>query len=167
MRCGFYPGSFDPPTLGHFDIIGRGLALFDRLIVGIGIHPSKTPMFTEAERMAMLKEEFDRLGAGDRGEVFLFRGLTVDAAQQNGAQFILRGIRDATDLGYEARLFGMNRTMAPDIETVFLAASPGTAHITATLVRQIASLGGDVSPFVSQAVLQRVKDKVCCSMNVA
>ena len=161
MRCGFYPGSFDPPTLGHFDIINRGLALFDRLVVGIGVHPSKTPMFTEAERIAMLKEELDRLGAAARCEVILFRGLTVDAARENGAQFILRGIRDAADLGYEAQLFGMNRTMAPDIETVFLAASPGTAHITATLVRQIASLGGDISPFVSPAVLQRIKDKLC------
>lgn len=160
MQCGFYPGSFDPPTLGHFDIIGRGLALFDRLVVGIGVHPSKTPMFTEAERVAMLKDEFDRLGAGDRGEVILFRGLTVDGARQCGARFILRGIRDSADLGYEAQLFGMNRTMAPDIETVFLAASPGTAHITATLVRQIASLGGDISPFVSPTVLRRVKDKV-------
>jgi pantetheine-phosphate adenylyltransferase len=160
MRCGFYPGSFDPPTLGHFDIMKRGLRLFDRLVVGIGVHPSKTPMFTEAERVAMLKEELERLGALERGQVVLFRGLTVDAARQNGAGFILRGIRDAADLGYEAQLFGMNRTMAPDIETVFLAASPGTAHITATLVRQIANLSGDVSLFVSQAVLQRVKDKV-------
>jgi pantetheine-phosphate adenylyltransferase len=160
MRCGFYPGSFDPPTLGHFDIMKRGLRLFDRLVVGIGVHPSKTPMFTEAERAAMLKEELERLGALERGQVVLFRGLTVDAARQNGAGFILRGIRDAADLGYEAQLFGMNRTMAPDIETVFLAASPGTAHITATLVRQIANLSGDVSLFVSQPVLQRVKDKV-------
>jgi len=160
MHCGFYPGSFDPPTLGHFDIMKRGLGLFDRLVVGIGVHPSKTPMFTEAERVAMLREELERLGAEERGQVVLFRGLTVDAARQNGAEFILRGIRDAADLGYEAQLFGMNRTMAPDIETVFLAASPGVAHITATLVRQIANLGGDVSPFVSQPVLQRVKDKV-------
>ena len=162
MRCGFYPGSFDPPTLGHFDIMKRGLRLFDRLIVGIGVHPSKTPMFTEAERVAMLKEELERLGAVGRSQVVLFRGLTVDAARLNGAEFILRGIRDAADLGYEAQLFGMNRTMAPDIETVFLAASPGAAHITATLVRQIANLSGDVSPFVSQPVLQRVKDKVDC-----
>ena len=160
MRCGFYPGSFDPPTLGHFDIMKRGLRLFDRLVVGIGVHPSKTPMFTEAERAAMLKQELERLGALERGQVVLFRGLTVDAARQNGVGFILRGIRDAADLGYEAQLFGMNRTMAPDIETVFLAASPGTAHITATLVRQIANLSGDVSLFVSQPVLQRVKDKV-------
>ncbi|MFY9874034.1 MAG: pantetheine-phosphate adenylyltransferase [Rhodomicrobium sp.] len=162
MRCGFYPGSFDPPTLGHFDIMKRGLRLFDRLVVGIGVHPSKTPMFTEAERVAMLREELERLGAVERGQVVLFRGLTVDAARQNGADFILRGLRDAADLGYEAQLFGMNRTMAPEIETVFLAASPGTAHITATLVRQIANLSGDVSPFVSQPVLQRVKDKVDC-----
>ena len=160
MRCGFYPGSFDPPTLGHFDIMKRGLRLFDQLVVGIGVHPSKTPMFTEAERVTMLREELERLGAVERGQVVLFRGLTVDAARQNGAEFILRGLRDAADLGYEAQLFGMNRTMAPDIETVFLAASPGTAHITATLVRQIANLGGDVSPFVSPPVLQRVKDKV-------
>jgi pantetheine-phosphate adenylyltransferase len=103
----------------------------------------------------------DRLGAAARCEVILFRGLTVDAARENGAQFILRGIRDAADFGYEAQLFGMNRNMAPDIETVFLAASPGTAHITATLVRQIANLGGDVSPFVAAAVLQRVKNKLC------
>jgi pantetheine-phosphate adenylyltransferase len=160
MRCGFYPGSFDPPTLGHFDIMKRGLRLFDQLVVGIGVHPSKTPMFTEAERVAMLREELERLGAVERGQVVLFRGLTVDAARQNGAEFILRGLRDAADLGYEAQLFGMNRTMAPDIETVFLAASPGTAHITATLIRQIANLSGDVSPFVSPLVLQRVKDKV-------
>jgi pantetheine-phosphate adenylyltransferase len=160
MRCGFYPGSFDPPTLGHFDIVNRGLTLFGRLVVGIGVHPAKTPMFTDEERVAMLREEIERLGAADRGEVVLFRGLTIDAARKNGAQFILRGLRDAADLGYEVQLFGMNRTMAPDIETVFLTASPGTAHITATLVRQIASLGGDVSPFVSLPVLQRIKDKV-------
>ena len=160
MRCGFYPGSFDPPTLGHFDIVARGLGLFDKLVVGIGVHPSKKPMFSDEERVAMLKEELERLGAAGRSDVVLFQGLTVDAARQNGAGFILRGIRDAADLGYEVQLFGMNRTMAPDIETVFLAAAPGTGHITATLVRQIASLGGDVSSFVSPGVLQKVKDKV-------
>jgi pantetheine-phosphate adenylyltransferase len=161
MRCGFYPGSFDPPTLGHRDIISRGLGLFDRLIVGVGVHPSKAPMFSDAERVAMLKDELDSLGASARSDVVLFQGLTVDAARQNGALSILRGLRDAADLGYEMQLFGMNKGMAPDIETVFLAASPGTAHITSTLVRQIASLKGDVSAFVSPKVLLRVKDKVC------
>jgi pantetheine-phosphate adenylyltransferase len=160
MRCSFYPGSFDPPTLGHRDIISRGLALFDRLVVGVGVHPSKAPMFTEAERVTMLKDELESFGAGTRGEVVLFQGLTVDAARKHGAQFILRGLRDGADLGYEMQLFGMNRSMAPDIETVFLTASPGTAHVTSTLVRQIATLGGDVSPFVSPSVLQRIKDKL-------
>lgn len=159
MRCGFYSGSFDPPTLGHRDIMNRGLALFDRLVVGVGIHPSKAPMFGDADRIAMLHQELDSLDARGRSDVVLFQGLTVDAARKNEARFILRGIRDAVDLGYEMQLSGMNRGLAPDIETVFLAASPGTAHITATLVRQIASLGGDVSPFVSPAVLQRIKDK--------
>lgn len=160
MRCGFYPGSFDPPTLGHRDIMSRGLGLFDRLIVGVGVHPSKAPMFSDAERVAMLKDELDSLGASARSDVVLFQGLTVDAARKNGALSILRGLRDAADLGYEMQLFGMNKGMAADIETVFLAASPGTAHITSTLVRQIASLKGDVSAFVSPLVLKRVKDKV-------
>ncbi len=160
MRCGFYPGSFDPPTLGHRDIMGRGLGLFDRLVVGVGVHPSKAPLFTDAERVTMLKDELENLGAGARGEVVLFQGLTVEAARTHGAQAMLRGLRDAADLGYEMQLFGMNKGMAPDIETVFLAASPGTAHITATLVRQIAKLGGDVSPFVSLSVLRQINDKI-------
>jgi pantetheine-phosphate adenylyltransferase len=160
MRCGFYPGSFDPPTLGHSDIVSRGLGLFDRFVVGIGIHPSKRPMFSELERVAMLTDEIESLGGATRGEVVLFQGLTVDAARKHGARFILRGLRDGADLGYEMQLFGMNRSMAPDIETVFLTASPVTAHITSTLVRQIATLGGDISPFVSPHVLQRMKDKL-------
>src|SRR5579883_2594333 len=100
MRCAFYPGSFDPPTLGHRDIIRRGLNLFDRLVIGIGIHPSKAPMFTDAERAAMLREELADLGGEGQAEVTLFSGLTVDAARQHGAQFLLRGLRDASDLGY-------------------------------------------------------------------
>ncbi len=160
MRCAFYPGSFDPPTLGHRDIIRRGLNLFDRLVIGIGIHPSKAPMFTDAERAAMLREELADLGGEGQAEVTLFSGLTVDAARQHGAQFLLRGLRDASDLGYEMQLAGTNRQLAPDVETVFLAASPGTAHITATLVRQIAKLGGDVSHFVPPAVLRCINAKV-------
>jgi pantetheine-phosphate adenylyltransferase len=160
MNCGFYPGSFDPPTLGHRDIMNRGLGLFDRLVVGIGVHPTKAPMFSPAERVAMLKDELERLGAGTRGEVVLFQGLTIDAARENGAQAILRGLRDGADLGYEMQLFGMNKAMAPDIETVFLAASPGIAHITSTLVRQIASFGGDVSSFLSPSILPLINDRV-------
>ncbi|MGA7327425.1 MAG: pantetheine-phosphate adenylyltransferase [Rhodomicrobium sp.] len=159
MRCGFYPGSFDPPTLGHRDIISRGLKAFDRLVVGIGVHPTKAPMFTDEERVAMLQEEFVDLTAGSRAEAVLFRGLTVDAAREHGAGWILRGLRDSGDFEYEMQLARMNSQLAPDIETVFLAASPATVHITATLVRQIASFGGNVSPFVSGPVLKRIKDK--------
>ncbi len=87
MRCGFYPGSFDPPTLGHRDVMSRGLNLFDRLVIGVGVHPSKAPLFTDAERIAMLKGELDSLGAEDRGDVVLFQGLTVDAARLRNAAF--------------------------------------------------------------------------------
>ncbi len=159
MRCGFYPGTFDPPTLGHRDILRRGLKIFDKLVAGIGVHPSKAPMFTADERVAMLKEELQSFGAGSRAEVVLFQGLTVDAARDYGAQCIIRGLRDGGDFNYEMQMSGMNAQLAPDIETVFVAASPGTAHITGTLVRQIASLGGDVSSFVSPAVVYRIRQK--------
>ncbi len=108
----------------------------------------------------MLEQEMRDLGAEGRGEVVLFQGLSVEAARKHGAQCIVRGLRDMGDLGYEMQLSGMNGELAPDIETVFLAASPGTAHITATLVRQIAHLGGDVSRFVSPAVLDRIQEKL-------
>src|SRR5262244_2889783 len=101
MRCGFYPGSFDPPTLGHSDIIRRSLKIFDRLVVGIGVHPSKAPMFADNERVAMLEEEFLRLGTGNRADAVLFRGLTVEAARMHGARCIIRGLRNTGDLNYE------------------------------------------------------------------
>jgi pantetheine-phosphate adenylyltransferase len=165
MRSAFYPGSFDPPTLGHRDIIRRGLELFDRVIVGIGVHPSKTPMFSDAERLEMLAEELTSLGASGRGEARLFKGLTVEAARKFEARWILRGLRDSADFSYEMQLAGMNGQMAPEVETVFLAASPGTAHIASTLIRQISSLGGDVSPFVSPGVLRRIQNKLALSPN--
>jgi pantetheine-phosphate adenylyltransferase len=158
-HCAFYPGSFDPPTLGHVAIISRGLKLFDRLVVGIGVHPTKSPLFSEQERLEMLRETFRGVAGGDRADAVLFQGLTVEAARKHGTNCILRGLRDAADLTYEMQLAGMNAQLAPSIETVFVAASPGTAHITATLVRQIASLGGDVSSFVSQDVLKRIQVK--------
>ena len=111
------------------------------------------------ERADMLREELDRLGGEGCSEVVLFQGLTVDAARKHGAKAILRGLRGASDFDYEMQMAGMNATLAPDIETVFLGASPGAGHITATLVRQIAKLGGDVSPFVSDEVALRIKDK--------
>jgi pantetheine-phosphate adenylyltransferase len=160
-RIGFYSGSFDPVTLGHADVIANAAALVDRLAIGIGVHPGKAPMFTVEERIAMLQEEARTLvPAGTEIEVVTFAGLTVDAAKAAGANVIFRGLRDSTDFDYEMQMAGMNRAMAPGVQTVFLPAGPGVRHITATLVRQIAMMGGNVNHFVSPAVAKKLKDKV-------
>lgn len=160
-RIGFYSGSFDPVTLGHVDVMRRALALVDKLVIGIGVHPGKTPLFTVAERTAMLKAE-TKVASKEFGatiEVVTFDGLVVDAARKAGARAIFRGLRDATDFDYEMQMSGMNGAMADDIDTVFLPASPDVRHITATLVRQIALMGGDVKHFVSRDVAKALKAK--------
>ncbi len=160
-RIGFYSGSFDPVTLGHVDVLRRALALVDKLVIGIGVHPGKTPLFSVAERTAMLKAE-GRAAAKEFGatiEVVTFDRLVVDAARESGASTIFRGLRDATDFDYEMQMAGMNGEMAGDIDTVFLPASPEVRHITATLVRQIALMGGDVKHFVSRDVARALKAK--------
>lgn len=157
-RTAFYAGSFDPVTNGHIDIITRAARLFDRLVIGVGVHHGKPPLFSWRERVEMLTEEARRIGGGI--EVTTFDKLAVDAAQAHEAIAIIRGLRDATDFDYEMQMAGMNGTMAPGLETVFLGASPGARHITATLVRQIAAMGGDVSPFVPAAVALRLKRKI-------
>ena len=159
-RTGFYSGSFDPVTSGHADVIARALQLVDKLVIGIGVHPGKAPLFTVDERIDMLKRETAPLLAkGGTVEVVTFAGLTIDAARDAGAVVIFRGLRDATDFDYEMQMCGMNGAMAPSIGTVFLPASPGVRHITATLVRQIAQMGGDVSKFVSADVAGRLASK--------
>ena len=159
-RTGFYSGSFDPVTLGHEDVIARALHLVDRLVIGIGIHPGKTPMFTVDERIAMLRTEAARIAPpGATVDVVTFAGLTVDAARDAGATVIFRGLRDGTDFDYEIQMCGMNGAMAPTISTVFLPSSPGVRHITATLVRQIAQMGGNVSSFVSPTVANQLTAK--------
>lgn len=160
-RTGFYSGSFDPVTLGHVDVIRRSLKLVDTLVIGIGVHPGKAPMFTVDERREMLDREAGPLAkdAGSKIKVVTFAGLTVDAAREAGASAIFRGLRDSTDFDYEMQMCGMNGAMADDIDTVFLPASPSVRHITATLVRQIAMMGGDVSDFVSRDVARRLKAK--------
>jgi pantetheine-phosphate adenylyltransferase len=161
-RIGFYSGSFDPVTYGHTDIIGRSLGLVDELVVGIGVHHGKVPLFSAEERIAMLEAEARTIvrkhGGGIR--VATFSGLVVEAAREHGASLIVRGLRDGTDFDYEMQMAGMNGTMTPEIETVFLPASPEVRHIAASLVRQIAGMGGDVSPFVPPAVARRLKSKV-------
>ena len=159
-RTGFYSGSFDPVTLGHADVIARALQLVDKLVIGIGVHPGKAPLFTVDERIAMIRAEAGALArSSDAIEVVTFAGLTVDAARHAGANVIFRGLRDTTDFDYEMQMAGMNGAMAPDIGTVFLPASPGVRHITGTLVRQIALMGGDVSHFVSPAVASQLAAK--------
>lgn len=150
-RTVLYPGSFDPLTNGHVDILKKSLDLADKVIVAIGVQASKTPTFSFEERVEMIeivaRDAFGARAAG-RLEVISFKGLVVNAAREHGASALIRGLRDGTDLDYEMQMSGMNQDMVPDVQTVFLPASPGVRHITATLVRQIARMGGDVSPFV-------------------
>lgn len=160
-RVAIYAGSFDPVTNGHIDVLRSAVGLADRLIVAIGVHPGKTPLFSVEERAAMLNEECAPLAAaaGVAFEVVTFDDLVVDTARRLGASLLIRGLRDGTDLDYEMQMAGMNGAMAPDVQTVFLPASPATRPITATLVRQIAAMGGDVSHFVPAAVAARLRAK--------
>lgn len=161
MRSGFYPGSFDPLTNGHVDVLKSAFPLVDRLVIAVGIHPGKTPMFSAQERLDLVDRCCGPLAraAGVKLEGVTFDGLTVDAARVAGCNIVIRGLRDGTDLDYEMQLAGMNQTMAPNIHTVFVPASPLVRPITATLVRQISAMGGDVSGFVPPEVLAQLKAK--------
>jgi pantetheine-phosphate adenylyltransferase len=161
-RTGFYSGSFDPVTLGHTDVIRRACALVDRLVIGIGVNPGKAPLFTDEERVAMLKAEVAPItqDTGTRIEIVTFSGLAVAAARKHGARVIVRGLRDGTDFDYEMQMAGMNNQMAPEIETIFVSASPAVRHIAANLVRAIATMDGDPTAFVSPSVAASLKAKV-------
>jgi pantetheine-phosphate adenylyltransferase len=160
-HIGFYSGSFDPVTHGHTDVIARAIGLVDELVIGVGVHDGKVPMFTADERIEMIEEEVRDLADkhGIEIRVATFNNLAVDAAREHGATTIIRGLRDGTDFDYEMQMAGMNGEMAPQIQTVFLAASPSVRHIAANLVRQIAKMGGDVSQFVSERVAERLRAK--------
>jgi pantetheine-phosphate adenylyltransferase len=160
-RTAFYSGSFDPPTNGHLDVIERAAFLCDRLVIGIGAHATKAGLFSTEERAAMIrKAEGGALAkAGVKLETVTFSGLAVEAARAAGAALILRGLRDATDFDYEMQMAGMNGQMAPALKTVFRPASPHVRHISSTLVRQIAAMGGDVSPFAPPNVVAALKKK--------
>lgn len=155
----FYPGSFDPPTNGHLDVIRRAYAIADELVIAVGTHPGKTPIFTVEERKALLEAVAGPVAAGKKLTVATFGDLSIDAARRHGATIMIRGLRDGTDLDYEMQLAGMNDAMAPDIQTVFLPASPNVRPITATIVRQIASMGGDIAAFVPEAVSKALQAK--------
>lgn len=164
-RIGFYSGSFDPVTLGHTDVIERACRLVDRLVIGIGVHPEKAPLFAAQERIDMLTAETRKIAeaTGTDIRIVTFDDLAVGGAKAHGASVIIRGLRDGTDFDYEMQMAGMNGAMMPDIQTVFVAASPSVRHIAANLVRQIALMDGDVSPFVSAAVAQQLKAKAQAS----
>ena len=160
-RIALYPGSFDPVTNGHLDVFSHAVGLCDRLIVAIGVHPGKQPLFTVEERFAMVREVFGPIAAkaACTFDCTTYDNLTVTAARKAGATLMIRGLRDGTDLDYEMQIAGMNETMAPEVHTVFLPASVAVRPITATLVRQIASMGGDVSAFVPKAIAAGLKTK--------
>ena len=160
-RIALYAGSFDPVTNGHLDVLRHAVRLTDRLVLAIGVHPGKAPLFSADERLQMLKTTCTPIARKARCKLsfITFTGLAVDAAKNARATVLIRGLRDGTDLDYEMQMTGMNEAMAPDIQTIFLPASPMVRPITATLVRQIAALGGDVSSFVPPAVVARLKKK--------
>ncbi len=160
-RIGFYSGSFDPVTLGHTDVIRRASRLVDKLVIGIGVNPGKAPMFSEVDRIAMLDGEVRAIAdaAAAKISIVTFTGLAVDAARQHKASVIIRGLRDGTDFDYEMQMAGMNGEMAPEMQTIYVSASPAVRHIAANLVRAVVSMGGDASPFVSKDVLRQLKAK--------
>ena len=161
-RIGLYPGTFDPMTNGHLDVIRRALTLVDHLVVAIGVNATKTPLLTLEERFALIETEAAPLAkaAGGKVSTASFSGLVVNAADEAGAGVIIRGLRGAVDFEYETQMVGMNRVMNPRVETVFLAASPETQFISSTLVRQIAGMGGDILPFVPKRFAEKVLARI-------
>ena len=161
-RIAIYPGSFDPVTNGHLDVVSHAVHLCDKLIVSIGIHPGKKPLFSTEERLAMVRELFEPVAkkAGCQFDCSTYDNLTVTAARAVGATIMIRGLRDTKDFDYEMQLAGMNETMAPDIHTVFTPASVAVRPINATLIRQIAGMGGDVTAWVPASVAKSLKAKL-------
>ncbi|KQQ91502.1 pantetheine-phosphate adenylyltransferase [Aureimonas sp. Leaf324] len=162
-RIALYAGSFDPPTLGHVDVLQTATRLFDEVVVAIGVHPGKTPLFTAQERADLVMESVEGRSIAAQVRVSFFDDLVVEEARRQEAVAIVRGLRDATDFDYEMQMAGMNRSLMPELTTIFLPASPATRPITATLVRQIAKMGGDVSSFVPEHVAAALKRKLSAS----
>lgn len=159
MRTGFYPGSFDPVTYGHLDIIARSARLVDRLVLGIGVHHGKQALLSADKRIALLEEVVKPIAehTGVKITVATFDGLAVAAARKHHASLLIRGLRDATDFDYEVQMGQMNAALEPAVETVFLAASAATRMIASSLVKQIAKMGGDVSLFLPKEAQAAVR----------
>ena len=158
MRIGLYPGTFDPITNGHADIIGRAVKLVDKMVIGVAVNIGKGPMFTVEERVELVREQVAHLG--DRVEVLPFSSLLMHFAQELGAGVIIRGLRAVADFEYEFQMTAMNQQLNRELETVFLMADPRHQAIASRLVKEIAQLGGNISPFVAPSVEKRLLDKV-------
>jgi pantetheine-phosphate adenylyltransferase len=161
MRIGLYPGTFDPITLGHIDIIQRAMALVDRLVIGVAINRDKGPLFNLEDRVAMVEAECAAITAKTGGEIVVhpFENLLIDCARDVGAGIIIRGLRAVADFEYEFQMVGMNRSLDASIETVFMMADARRQAIASKLVKEIARLGGDVSKFVSPPVVEALAAK--------
>ena len=161
-RVGLYPGTFDPVTNGHLDVIGRAAKLLDRLVIGVAINIGKGPLFPLEERMELVRAEADAIAtrSGCRIEVRPFEGLLIAFAHEIGAQMIVRGLRAVSDFDYEFQMTGMNRRLDPEVETVFLMASETNQFISSRFVKEIARLGGDISSFVPRLTLERTLRRV-------
>ena len=164
-RIGIYPGTFDPITLGHMDIIERGAKLVDELIIGVTTNAAKSPMFSDDERITMVKREVAGIG-DDSIRVVGFDSLLVDFADEMGASTVIRGIRGVTDFEYEYQLTGMNRQLNHNVETVFLMADISLQHIASRLVKEVAIYGGEISKFVTASVREDVIARVPKQLSV-
>lgn len=164
MRIGLYPGTFDPITLGHADIIKRAMVLVDRLVIGVAINRDKAPLFTLEERVAMVEDECRSIAQATGGEIVVhpFENLLIDCARDVGARVIIRGLRAVADFEYEFQMVGMNRAMDDSVETVFLMADARRQAIASKLVKEIARLGGDVSKFVTPGVNRALSARFGC-----
>lgn len=154
MRTCLFPGTFDPVTFGHIDIVNRAMGLFDKFYIGIGVNANKQPMFTSEQRSHWFREIFKD---NPKVEVVVYEGLTVDCCQKVGANYILRGIRYVSDFEYEKAIADMNRSIDPKIETVFLTCLPQFTSVASTLVRDVLRYGGDISQFVPEVVLKSIQ----------
>ena len=159
MKTAIYPGSFDPVTLGHYDIIERSFQIFDRLIVGVLNNSAKSPLFSVEERVKMLKDVTKEL---PNVEIKSFDGLLIDFARENQAQVIVRGLRAVTDFEYELQMAQMNRVIAPEIDTLFLTTNLKYAYLSSSIAKEVAMYGGDISAFLDPAVEREVQKK--CSV---
>jgi pantetheine-phosphate adenylyltransferase len=159
VTTAIYPGSFDPITLGHIDVIGRAASIFDRLVVGVLVNPKKTPLLELGERISVIREAIREglPGAADRIDVDGFDGLTVDYARKIGARFIVRGLRAISDFESEMQMAHTNRKLLPDVDTVFFMTALEHAYLSSSLVKEIASFGGDVSAMLPAAAARRLR----------